>query len=65
MSKLNQEPAIAFAEVARPIKSSYTQHPSPAFDGKFMVCCQGMKLFIPEDFQPEALLKVLRTMKQL
>lgn len=65
MGKLNQEPAVAFAEVPRPARPSSPQYPSPAFDGKFMVYCQGMKLFIPEDFQTEALRKVLRAMKQL
>ena len=65
MNKVNQEPAIAFAEVSRPVKFSGSQHSSPAFDVRFMVYCQGLKLFIPEDFQTESLLKVLRVMKQL
>lgn len=65
MSKTNQESAVAFAEVLRPVKSSGPQHLSPSFDGRFMVYCQGLKLFIPEDFQTESLLKVLRVMKQL
>lgn len=60
MSKANQEPAVAFAEVLRSVKSSGSQHSSLAFDGRFMVYCQGLKLFIPEDFQTESLLKVLR-----
>ena len=47
------------------MKSSGPQHSSPAFDGRFMVYCQRLKLFIPEDFQTESLLKVLRVMKQL
>lgn len=57
MSKANQEPAVAFAEVLRSVKSSGSQHSSLAFDGR--VYCQGLKLFIPEDFQTESLLKVL------
>lgn len=65
MSKVNQEPAVAFAEVSRSVKASGPQHSSPAFDGRFMVYCQGLKLFIPEDFQTESLLKVLRVMKRL
>lgn len=65
MGKVNQEPAVAFAEVSRPVRSSCAQHSAPAFDGRFMIYCQGLKLFIPEDFQSEALLKVLRAMKQL
>ncbi len=65
MSKVNQEPAVAFAEIPRSMKSSGPQHLSPAFDGRFMVYCQGLKLFIPEDFQTESPLKVLRVMKQL
>ena len=64
MGKVNQE-ATSFAEVSRPVRSSSPQHSSLAFDGRFMVCCQGLKLFIPDDFQAESLLKVLRVMKQL
>ena len=30
-----------------------------------MVYCQRLKLFIPDDFQTESLLKVLRVIKQL
>lgn len=41
MGKLNQEPAVAFAEVPRPARPSSPQYPSPAFDGKFMVYCKG------------------------
>lgn len=65
MSKINQEPDVTFAEVSRPVKFSGSQYSSPAFDGRFMVYCQGLKLFIPEDFRTESLLKVLRVMKQL
>lgn len=65
MGKVNQEPTVSFAEVSRPVRYSCPQHSSPAFDGRFMIYCQGLKLFIPEDFQTESLLKVLRVMKQL
>ena len=65
MGKVNQEATVSFAEVSRPVRSSGPQNSSPAFDGRFMVYCQGLKLFIPEDFQTESLLKVLRVMKQL
>jgi hypothetical protein len=65
VGKVNQEATVSFAEVSRPVRSSGPQHSSPAFDGRFMVYCQGLKLFIPEDFQTESLLKVLRVMKQL
>lgn len=65
MGKVNQEATVSFAEVSHPVRSSGPQHSSPAFDGRFMVYCQGLKLFIPEDFQTESLLKVLRVMKQL
>ena len=49
MGKVNQEATVSFAEVSRPVRSSGPQHSSPAFDGRFMVYCQGLKLFIPED----------------
>lgn len=65
MGKVNQEATVSFAEISRPVRSSSSQHSSPAFDGRFMVYCQGLKLFIPDDFQTESLLKVLRVMKQL
>lgn len=50
MSKVNLESMAAFAEVPRPLKSSSQSYSFPAFDGKFMIYCQGMKLFIPEEF---------------
>lgn len=65
MGKADQEPTVTFTEISRPAKASFQQHSSPAFDGRFMIYCQGIKLFIPEDFRTEALLKLLRVMKQL
>lgn len=65
MGKVNQEATVSFAEASRPVRASSSQHSSPVFDGRFMVYCQGLKLFIPDDFQAESLLKVLRVMKQL
>lgn len=64
MSKANLESMAAFAKVPRPFKSScQSHHSSPVVDGKFMIYFQGMKLFIPEDFQSEVLLELLRMMK--
>lgn len=65
MGKANQEPAVAFAEAFRPVRFYCPQHSATAFDGRIMIYYQGLKLFIPEDFQSETLLKVLRAMKQL
>lgn len=64
MGKVNPESTVVFAEVSRPVRYS-SQHSTPAFDGRFMIYCQGLKLFIPEEFSSEALLKVLQVMKQL
>ena len=65
MGKVSQEPTVAFAEVSRPVRSSCVQHSDSALNGRFMIYCQGLTLFIPEDFQSEAWLKVLRAMNQL
>ena len=65
MSKVNQESDVAFAEISHLVKTFDSQHSSPVFDGRFMVYCQGLKLFILENFQTEFLLKVLLVMKQL
>jgi len=51
MGKANLESMAAFAEVPRPLRPSCQPYSSSAFNGKFMISCQGMKLFIPQDFQ--------------
>lgn len=60
MGKMNQEAAVTYTEALRPAKSSCKQRSSHTFNGRFMIYCQDIKLFIPEDFQTETLLKLFQ-----
>lgn len=61
-----QETIATFAEVVNP-SNSYP-HQSNRMnnnDNRLMIYFQGLKLYIPDDFQPDTLLKLLQTMKRL
>lgn len=60
-----QESITTFAEVINP-SNSYP-HQSNRMnnnDNRLMIYFQGLKLYIPDDFQPDTLLKLLQTMKR-
>ena len=69
MARTNQEAVTAFGEVLRsanvsgPYNSQNNRMVSN--DNRLMIYFQGMKLYIPEGFQPDTLLKLLQTMKKL
>ena len=69
MARTNQEAVTAFGEVLRSANVSGSYHSQnnrmTANDSRLMIYFQGMKLYIPEDFQPDTLLKLLQTMKKL
>lgn len=69
MARTNQEAVTTFGEVLRSTNVSgsyYSQNNRmTANDSRLMIYFQGMKLYIPEDFQPDTLLKLLQTMKKL
>lgn len=68
MARTNQEAVTAFGEVLRLTNSAYShnaQNRNMFTDNRLMIYFQGMKLYIPEGFQPNILLKLLQTMKKL
>ena len=65
MSKANQEAITTFGEVLHSANISYQQNRSTASDNRLMIYFQGMKIFIPEGFQADTLLKLLQTLKRL
>ena len=65
MSKVNQEAITTFGEVLHSTNISYPQNRGTASDNRLMIYFQGMKIYIPEGFQAETLLKLLQTLKRL
>ena len=69
MARTNQEAVTAFGEVLRSanVSGSYNSQNNrmAVNDNRLMIYFQGMKLYIPEGFHPDTLLKLLQTMKKL
>lgn len=69
MSRTNQEAVTAFGEVLRSanLSGSYNSQNNrmASNDNRLMIYFQGMKLYVPEGFQPDTLLKLLQTIKKL
>ena len=65
MSKANQEAITTFGEVLHSANISYPQNRGTASDNRLMIYFQGMKVYIPDNFQPDTLLKFLQTLKKL
>ena len=69
MTRTNQETVTAFGEVLCSTNVSVPCNPQNdrlvANDNRLMIQFQGMKLYIPEGFQPDTLLKLLQTIKKL
>ena len=69
MARTNQEAVTTFGEVLRSANGSGSYHTqnnrAATNDSRLMIYFQGMKIYIPEDFQPDTLLKLLQTMKKL
>lgn len=66
-NRKQQDTTTSFAEVFKnsgiQVQHPYTKSLSP--DVRLMVYWQGMKIYIPDDFQPETLLKLFQVLKQL
>lgn len=65
MSKANQEAITTFGEVLHSANISYPQNRGTVSDNRLMIYFQGMKIYIPEGFQADTLLKLLQTLKRL
>ena len=66
MGRTNQETVTTFAEVfSSPGISCNQNNRAAANDNRLMIYFQGMKLYIPDGFQQDTLLKLLQVMKKL
>lgn len=72
MAKTNQETVTAFGEIVCSSNTTHTycaanntKNRTTSNDNRLMIYYQGMKLYIPDEFQSDALLQLLRTLKKL
>lgn len=66
MSRINQEAVATFAEVFSTAGvSCHQQGRQMMTDKRPVIHFQGMKVYIPDGFQPDTLLKLLQVMRQL
>ena len=67
MGKTNQETITTFAEVfsSSGISSHQNNRTANTNDKRLMIYFQGMKLYIPDGFHPDTLLKLMQVMKKL
>ena len=68
MSRTSQESVTAFGEVLRPAAQNYSHNHQGRIvsnDNRLMIYSHGMKIYVPEDFNPGTLLKLLQTLKKL
>ena len=61
MARQNQETITTFGEVLHSSNISYSQNRSSSNDNRLMIYLQGMKVYIPDNFQSDTLLKLLKT----
>lgn len=66
MSRVDQEAVTTFAEVFSTAGAIYHQQGrQTATDSRPVIYFQGMKIYIPDGFHPETLLKLLQVMRKL
>ena len=65
MAGQNQETITTFGGVPHSSNISYSQNRSSSNDNRLVIYFQGMKVYIPDNFQPNTLLKLLQTLKKL
>lgn len=65
MARQNQETITTFGEVLHSSNISYSQNRPSSNDNRLMLYFQGMKIYIPDNFQTDTLLKLLQTLKKL
>lgn len=65
MARQTQEAITTFGEVLHSANISYSQNRATVNDNRLMIYFQGMKVYIPDGFQPDTLLNLLQTLKKL
>lgn len=66
MVRPNSETVIIFGEVLHSANNAYSQRSRATnADNRLMIYFQGMKVYVPDGFQADTLLKLLQTLKKL
>lgn len=65
MGRTRQEAVTTFAEVIQSSNTPHSQNRNNNNDNRMMIYSQGLKLYIPDDFNPDTLLRLLQTIKKL
>ena len=66
MARPNSETVTTFGEVLHSANITYSQGNRAAnTDNRLMIYFQGMKVYVPDGFQTDTLLKLLQTLKKL
>ena len=66
-NRKNNEATTSFGEVMKNAGVSTQQPYSKRMpeDTRLMILCQGMRIYIPDNFQPDTLLNLCQTLKRL
>lgn len=66
-NRKNQETTTGFGEVMRNagIPTQQQHNKRMLEDSRLMILCQGMRIFIPDNFQSDTLLNLFQTLKRL
>lgn len=66
-NRKNQETTTSFGEVMKNVGvQTQPQHVKRMpEDSRLMILCQGMRIYIPDNFQPDTLLNLCQTLKKL
>ena len=66
-NRKNQETTTSFGEVMKNAEvQTQPQHVKRMpEDSRLMILCQGMRIYIPDNFQPDTLLNLCQTLKKL
>ena len=66
-NRKNQDTTTSFGEVMRNAGISTQQQYNKRMpeESRLMILCQGMRIYIPDNFQPDTLLNLFQTLKKL
>ena len=66
-NRKNQETTTNFGEVMKNAGVQTNQHNVKRMpeDSRLMILCQGVRVYIPDNFQPNTLLNLCQTLKKL
>ena len=65
MGRTRQEAVTTFAEVIQSSNKSHLQNRNNNNNNRIMIYSQGLKLYIPDDFNSDTFLRLLQTIQKL